>query len=385
LSLHSVDVAVMRPLDDIVVLDFSTLLPGPLASLVLAEAGATVLKIERPNGGDEMRSYRPRLGDDSINFVMLNRGKESLAIDLKSPDAVSRLTPIIQKADVLIEQFRPGVMDRLGLGYAAVRDINPRLIYCSITGWGQNGPKSLEAAHDLNYMAETGLLGLAKGADDAPVLPPILAADIAGGSYPALINILLALRQRERTGQGIHLDVAMGENLFSLAYWGLGNGFGVGDWPKSGDETVTGGSSRYQIYRTSDHLYVAAAPLEDKFWNNFSNLINLPEPLRKPDAPQREVISAVAGLIGQKTAAEWEVIFRGHDVCCSIVRSLESAVRDAHFEARNVFDSEIAVGSVTIPALPVPVSAAFRGAPTVLSAPQLGEHTDAHSRIGGAI
>lgn len=374
----------MRPLDDIVVLDFSTLLPGPLASLVLAEAGATVLKVERPSGGDEMRSYRPRLGDDSINFVMLNRGKESLAIDLKSADAVARLTPIIQKADVLIEQFRPGVMDRLGLGYAAVRDINPRLIYCSITGWGQNGPKSQEAAHDLNYMAETGLLSLAKGADDAPVLPPILAADIAAGSYPALINILLALRQREKTGQGVHLDVAMGENLFSMAYWGLGNGFGAGDWPKSGDETVTGGSPRYQIYRTSDRLYVAAAPLEEKFWNNFCDLIDLPEPLRKADAPQREVIAAVAALIGQKTAAEWEAVFRGQDVCCSIVRSLQSAVRDAHFKARHVFDSKIAAGSVTIPALPVPISAAFRGAPTVLSAPQLGEHTGVRSRTGGA-
>ncbi len=294
------------------------------------------------------------------------------------------MTPIIQKADVLIEQFRPGVMDRLGLGYAAVHDINPRLVYCSITGWGQYGPKSQEAAHDLNYMAETGLLGLAKGADGAPVLPPILAADIAAGSYPALINILLALRQREKTGQGVHLDVAMGENLFSMAYWGLGNGFGAGEWPKSGEETVTGGSPRYQIYRTSDHLYVAAAPLEEKFWNNFSNLIDLPEPLRKADAPQREVTAAVAALIGQKTAAEWEAVFRGHDVCCSIVRSLESAVRDAHFKARNVFNPEIAAGSVTIPALPVPISAAFRGAPAVLSAPQLGEHTEVRLRIGGA-
>ena len=168
----------MRPLDNVTVIDFSTLLPGPLAGLMMARAGARVIKIERPETGDEMRSYEPKFGDFSVNFALLNEDKESIEIDLKSKDARDRLKPLIEKADVLIEQFRPGVMDRLGLGYEALKRVNPRLIYCSITGWGQSGPKAMVAAHDLNYMAEAGILGLSAGNDGAPVVPPVLAADI---------------------------------------------------------------------------------------------------------------------------------------------------------------------------------------------------------------
>ncbi|NMY13631.1 CoA transferase [Pseudomonas veronii] len=148
----------MQPLEGLLVLDFSTLLPGPCASLLLADAGARVVKIEKPGKGDEMRSYEPKVGEDSINFSMLNRGKQSLAIDLKAPDSLARLRPLIERADVLIEQFRPGVMERLGLGYEVVWRINPQLVYCSITGWGQTGPKAGNAGHDLNYLAETGVL-----------------------------------------------------------------------------------------------------------------------------------------------------------------------------------------------------------------------------------
>src|SRR5664279_2363211 len=143
----------MQPLSGIRVVDFSTLLPGPMASLFLAEAGAEVVKIERPGAGDEMRGYPPKFGPESANFVLLNRGKASVALDLKAPDAVARLTPLLESADVLIEQFRPGVMERLGLGYEAVRKINSRIIYCSITGFGQNGPLSQMAGHDMNYLA----------------------------------------------------------------------------------------------------------------------------------------------------------------------------------------------------------------------------------------
>src|SRR5262245_28150992 len=145
----------MTPLEGLLVVDFSTLLPGPLASLMLTDAGARVVKIEHPHVGDEMRSYEPRLGEDSVSFAMLNRGKQSIAIDLKAPNAVKRLEPLLERADVILEQFRPGVMDRLGLGYEAVgRRINPRVVYCSVTGYGQHGTKAKRAGHDLNYVAE---------------------------------------------------------------------------------------------------------------------------------------------------------------------------------------------------------------------------------------
>src|SRR3954470_4608220 len=263
----------MQPLKGVRVLDFSTLLPGPLATLILAEAGAEVIKIERPGRGDEMRSYSPKFGSDSVNFALLNRGKRSVAIDLKARGALDALRPLIESADVVVEQFRPGVMDRLGLGYDALKAINPRIVYCAVTGYGQDGPRAQVAAHDLNYVAESGMLMQTQGADGAPVLPAALVADIAGGTYPAVINILLGLRERDRTGVGCKLDVAMADNLFTLMYWALGNGHAAGAWPSQGGDLVTGGSPRYNIYRTRDERFLAAAPLEQKFWENFCDAL----------------------------------------------------------------------------------------------------------------
>jgi crotonobetainyl-CoA:carnitine CoA-transferase CaiB-like acyl-CoA transferase len=191
----------MQPLSGLLVLDFTTLLPGPLAALMLAEAGAEVVKIERP-GGEDMRRYPPFWEGESAAFALLNRGKTSLVADLKSKDGQTKLNVLLEKTDVLVEQFRPGVMNRLGFGYDAVRALNPRLIYCSISGYGQSGPRAGEAGHDLNYIGNTGLLSLQPGPADRPVVPPALVADIGGGTGPAVINILLALRQREQTGNG---------------------------------------------------------------------------------------------------------------------------------------------------------------------------------------
>lgn len=363
----------MQPLNGVRVLDFSTLLPGPLATLMLAEAGAEVIKIERPGRGDEMRSYEPRFGTDSVNFALLNRGKRSIAIDLKAADAVTRLAPLIESADVLVEQFRPGVMDRLGLGYAAVSKINPRLVYCAITGYGQDGPKSEVAGHDLNFISEAGMLGLTRGADGAPVLPPALIADIAGGTYPAVMNILLALRQREATGHGCKLDVAMADNLFTFMYWALGNGWAAGRWTAGGDELVTGGSPRYHIYRTRDDNFLAAAPIEDKFWATFCELLDVPEPSRDDARDPVAARDAVATCVRRRSAEELRALFDGRDVCCSLTSTVEEAVRDPHFAARGVFRWSLQWGDARIPALPVPVEPQFRREPEGAGYPTLGE------------
>ena len=364
----------MRPLEGLLVLDFSTLLPGPLASLMLAEAGAEVIKIERPGSGDEMRSYEPKLDADGVNFHLLNRGKRSLAIDLKQPDAVAMLRPLIERADILIEQFRPGVMARLGLGAEAVRAIKPGMIYCSITGWGQSGPKSGVAAHDLNYMAETGLLGLTGGADGAPVLPPILAADIAGGTLPALLNILLALRRRDATGEGATLDIAMGDSMLTFAYWGIGNGLFADEWPTRSGDLVTGGSPRYNIYRTADDRFIAAAPLEERFWREFCDAIGLDAEWWPITAEPTGAIRAVAACIATRTADQWMALFADRDVCCSIVVDLREALSDPHFRARGLLDSATLAGT-GLPCLPVPIDAAFRGGrDTLRPAPGLGEY-----------
>lgn len=361
-----------QPLAGIRVLDFSTLLPGPLATLMLAEAGAEVIKIERPESGDEFRSFEPKFGDSAVNFALVNRGKRSIAIDLKGPNALARLRPLIERADIVVEQFRPGVMDRLGLGYEAMSAINPRLVYCAITGYGQTGPKAQVAAHDLNYLAESGLLGLSAGADGAPIVPPALIADIAGGAYPAMINILLALRERENTGRGCKLDVAMADNLFTFMYWALGNGQAAGKWPSPGGELITGGSPRYQIYRTRDGRSLAAAPLEQKFWENFCEAIELAPQWRDDTRDPRGTMDAVAKCVASRTSAAWRDRFMGKDVCCAIVASVEEALADPHFRVRGLFARRLAADGREISALPVPVNPAFRGKAVVLGYPALG-------------
>ena len=368
----------MRPLEGLLVLDFSTLLPGPMATLLLAEAGAEVVKIERPGAGEEMRPYRPRWGSVSVNFALLNRGKKSLALNLKDPEQRAKLDPLIARADVLVEQFRPGVMARLGLDYEALSKINPRLVYCSITGYGQDGPKRDVAGHDLNYIGNAGLLSLSMGPPEKPVVPPALIADIAGGAYPAVMNILLALQQRTRTGQGSYLDVAMSENIFPFMYWAIGNALAAGQWPGNGTDLVTGGTPRYRLYPTLDGRVVAAAPLEQKFWETFCDAIGLEPELRDDTKDPAATISRVTELIAADTSQAWAERFAGRDCCCSIVATLAEALEDPHFKARGLFDHVLAgEGGRTLPALPVPIASVFRGPPgEPVAAPPLGANNE---------
>ncbi len=365
----------MQPLTGVRVLDFSTLLPGPMATLLLADAGAEVIKIERPNGED-MRGYEPKIGDDSVNFGLLNGGKRSLAIDLKAPGSVEKLKPLIASADIVIEQFRPGVMERLGLGYEALRAINPRIIYCAITGYGQTGPKAQVAAHDLNYIAESGLLAIAADSTGAPVVPPALIADIAGGAYPAVMNVLLALRQRDQSGAGCKIDVSMSDNMFTFLYWAMGEGFSTGEWPKPGGGRIAGGSPRYQIYRTADDKFVAAAPLEQKFWENFCKLIDLEKSLHDDRIDVAATRRGVAAIIAKETATVWAERFAGKDICCCIVKTIEEATRDPHFIGRRLFARALNVGGRQVPALHTPIAPAFRSGNKEVEFPKLARDND---------
>ena len=364
----------MQPLEGVKVLDFSTLLPGPMCTLLLADAGADVIKIERATG-DDMRDYEPKSGFDSINFCLLNRGKKSIVADLKDPGIRKKIEALIAEADVIVEQFRPGVMDRLGLGYNTAKAINPGIIYCSITGFGQFGPYAQVAAHDMNYQARTGMVRLSSDPSGAPVVPPVLTADLAAGAYPAVMNILLGLRTRDKTGSGCHLDISMSDNLFPLMYWGLGAGWAAGQWPRGGDELVTGGSPRYQIYQTADDKYLAAAPLEDKFWNNFLTVLGASE-LEHIDNPAL-VKASIAKIIAQHPAAYWLNKFEGKDTCVTEVIGLEQAVSDPHFKERGVFSRGLQTpGGARIPALPTPISSVFLSGNTDNTSPRLGAHTE---------
>ena len=368
----------LQPLTGLRVVDFSTLLPGPMCSLLLAEAGADVIKVERPGRGDEMRSYVPKFGSDSVNFALLNRGKRSVTLDLKSHPDRDEAIRLIKSSDVLIEQFRPGVMARLGLGYEDLKAHNPRLVYCAISGYGQTGPLADTAAHDLNYLAETGMLGLSAGADGAPVLPPALIADLGGGAYPAMMNILLALRQRDATGLGCYLDVSMADNVFAFMYWALGAGWSAAQWPQAGGELVTGGTPRYQVYRTRDGRFLAAAPLEQKFWETFLTVIGATELMDADASDPRGTRARIAQIIETETAAFWERRFADVDACVAVVKSLGEAVNHPHFRARGLFERTVKFGDLSIAALPTPVDKSFRSSNEVsIPYPQLGEANEA--------
>jgi alpha-methylacyl-CoA racemase len=368
------DTAAMRgPLTGIRVLDFSTLLPGPMATLLLAEAGAEVIKIEHPDG-ENMRRFEPYWGRESVMFAMLNRGKKSVAVDLKDRRVRDHLLALAKSADVVVEQFRPGVMDRLGLGYQALRAVNPKLIYCAITGYGQSGPRRDRAGHDLNYIGDAGLLALSSGPPGKRVVPPALIADIAGGSYPAVMNILLALRQRDLTGHGCFIDVSMAESVFPFMYWAIGAGLGAGYWPADGGERITGGSPRYHLYETRDGKVAAVAALEQKFWEAFTAAIGLEPKFVDDECNKAATIARVGEIIATKTAAEWLPIFDQADCCCSIVQDVRAALDDPHFKARGLFAPRLVnEKGDTLPATPVPIERVLRpNAASDASAPALG-------------
>lgn len=344
-----------------------------MATLMLAEAGAEVIKIERPGAGDEMRSYPPSWGEHGTNFALLNRGKRSVVLDLKDPVARQRLLPLLKRATVLVEQFRPGVMDRLGLGFEAVRAINPGIIYCSITGYGQTGPHRHVAGHDLNYIAETGLLALSHGNAAQPVLPPALIADIAGGAYPAVINILLALLTQAKDGAARHLDISMSDNLFPFLYWAMGQGATTGQWPGNGTDLVTGGTARYRLYPTADGGMIAAAPIEDRFWTLFCDAIDLEPAFRDDATDPAATVAAVAARIGGRRTEEWRTVFAQADCCCCPIASLQEAMQNPHFLARGLFTpGVVSAEGRRMPALPLPIDPAFRDTSGDGQAPSLG-------------
>ena len=356
------------PLHGLRVLDFTTLLPGPLATLLLAEAGATVVKIEPP-GGDPVRHQGPHDADGaSVPFQMLNRGKHLRTLDLKSDDDREQAIGLARSADVLVEQFRPGVMDRLGLGATALQALNPPLIYCSISGYGQNGPRALRAGHDLNYAAEAGLLANVAGRDGAPVLPPTLVADIGGGSWPAVINILLALLSRASDGRGRRLDIAMADNVWPFQLMPLARYWAAGAASGPGAEALVGGLPRYNLYETRDGRWLALGALEDRFLARFAAIAGL-EAEAARGGLSREVI---ARRIREQTADAWLRMCEGEDVCVSLVRDIREAIDVTALESLRAFTGGATPGRMAPPPLPLPLAATLRGAEPAPAPPAAG-------------
>lgn len=361
------------PLDDVRVLDLSRLLPGPFATLVLADMGATVDKIEDPGQGDYLRHMPPQVGEQNVAFGMLNRGKRSAVLDLKSPEGQQALSQMVGTYDVLFEQFRPGVLARLGLDPATLRERHPRLIICSLTGYGQTGPLAKRAGHDLNYLARSGVLGAQGPAAQAPQLPGFQLADISGGLW-SVVAILAALRHRDHTGEGAWLDIAMSEGTVPFYLTSLGAAL-AGHPGRRGDEQLTGAIAPYGVYPTKDGRWLTLAALEPKFWITFCSTFGREPSMSDlvPGEHQVQVKAWVEGVTRAKTVDEWRAYAGTHDVPIEPVLSLDEVAGDEHLAARQVF-TKIATPEGDVPQVRTPVTPRREPSETKL-APRQGEQT----------
>jgi crotonobetainyl-CoA:carnitine CoA-transferase CaiB-like acyl-CoA transferase len=326
----------MLPLANVRVLDLSRLLPGPFATLALADLGAQVDKLEDLEGGDYLRHMPPHHGSESAMFAALNRNKRSIALDLKHVDGKVAFLSILGRYDVLIEQFRPGVMDRLGIGYATLHEHNPRLIICSLTGYGQTGPLRDAAGHDLNYLARSGVLALQGPKDAIPQVPGFQVADIGGAMWSAL-GIVTALYERTTSNKGKILDISMVEANMSFASLAFGNML-AGHPPTRGDDTLSGGLSVYGVYPAKDG-FVTLAALEPKFWLKFAAAVGIEADLSAllPGPHQVALREQLATLFASRTRAEWEVFARQHDCCVEPVLENDELQDDPQLVARRAF------------------------------------------------
>ncbi len=332
-------------LEGLKVLDFSTLLPGPYASLMLADLGAEVLQIAAKSRPDLVEIYPPFLDDDvSANRAWLGRNKRSMYLNLKTEGGVALVKQLIRDYDIVLEQFRPGVMDRLGLGYETLRALNPRLIYCALTGYGQTGPLALRAGHDINYLARSGAMGYAGRKAEGPSLTGMQIADVAVGSLNSVVGILAAVQYRNRTGQGQFVDIAMYDGLFPFHAM-EGAAYLAGGVAPTRESTRLNGGCLYDFYETKDGEYLSVGCLEPQFWRAFCDCIERPGYIEGSVFPEEvEAVKAdVRAVLRSKTRAEWESIFAGKDVCVEPVLSLEEALRDPHCLAREM------VASVPLP------------------------------------
>jgi len=370
------------PLDGVRVLDLSRLLPGPFASLLLADFGADVIKIEDLGPGDYVRAYPPYVEGveetaKSSAFLALNRNKRSIRIDLKTAEGREALLRLAEDADVLLETFRPGVLDKLGVGYAALKARNPRLVYCAISGYGQTGPMKHRAGHDLNYLSLSGVAALNGVRDGAPVNGGVQIADVGGGALMGAIGILTALRHAERTGEGQFVDVSMTDG--ALAWTALEAGSALrGGEPTRGHGLLTGQHVCYRPYPCADG-YISVAGLEPKFWLAFCRGVDREDLIpHQFDPPESDACAAVEAITRTRTRAEWAAFNDEHDACIEPIWELHEALETDLVREREMvveLDQPGAVAPVRALGIPIKLSAT-PGDVHRRPAPSLGEHTE---------
>ncbi|MDP4532888.1 CaiB/BaiF CoA-transferase family protein [Marinobacter salarius] len=327
------------PLSSLKVLDFSTLLPGPYATMLLADLGAEVLRIEAPNRHDIVKQMPPYDGGISTAFSYLTRGKSNLELDLKSDASKSRIKELVKEFDIVIEQFRPGVMDRLGIGYDILKTINPKLIYCAITGYGQFGPFKDRAGHDINYLSIAGVSSHCGRLDSGPPPMGIQIADIAGGSHHAVMGILAAVIERQRTKKGKFIDISMTDAAFALNAMS-GSSCLAGGQEQRPESTLLNGGSFYDYYLTKDGRWLSVGSLEPKFFNCLCDSLDLQgiKQFSQSQNPEhwKQIKNAIEEKIRSKTLSQWEEVFKHQDACVEPVLTISEAAEHPQIKARGM-------------------------------------------------
>lgn len=371
----------MRPLEGIKILDLSRLLPGPYGTMLLGDLGAEVVKIEEPERGDYARWNPPFIQGIGSRHLLLNRNKKSMTLNLKMAEGKAIFLKIVGAgADILIEQFRPGVMDRLGLGYRDLEKVNPRLIYCSLTGFGQEGPYKEIAGHDINYIGIGGILGITGKKGGPPVIPGIQIADIVAGGLYTVIAILTALVARQTTGRGQFVDISMLDGVVSLLTDSAALYFSEGESPRAGERRLTGGVPQYNIYRTKDGKYISVGALEEKFWANLCRGIgklewaeNIP---KEKEARCEAIKEEMAEIFLRKTRKEWIDLLMEADTCVAPVNSLEEVFANPQIRKRQMLVEVDHPRAGRVRQVGVPIKFSETPGEIRSPAPEFGEHTE---------
>jgi crotonobetainyl-CoA:carnitine CoA-transferase CaiB-like acyl-CoA transferase len=366
------------PLAGIRILDLTKLYPGPLATMMLAEMGADVIKIEDPAAPDPMRFYPPYIADQSAGFLAVNRSKRSLALNLKTPAGRDIFFKLAAGADIVIEQFRPGVVDAMGIGYERAKEVHPGIIYVSLTGYGQDGPYSRQAGHDINYIGYSGILAATGTALSGPVVPGPQLADVAGGAYMTIIACLSAVWAREKSGRGQRVDVAMLDGVLPLMTLQMAHSLATQTSFAPQDAPLSGGLAHYGVYECSDGNFIALGILEEKFWKHFCNWVNRPDWTDQLFALGEEgekLRVALAGLFKTRSRDDWTKAAAGLDVCLTPVCGIGELQHDPHLSARGMIIKQSHPLCGNISGIGMPLKFSETPGPAARPAPALGQDT----------
>ena len=367
----------MGPLQDIRVLDMSRLLPGPFCTRLFADMGADVIKIEEPVKGDYSRNFVPRRGDFACWFMEVNRNKKSVALDLKNEEERRLFLELAKTAQVVVESYRPGVMKKLGVDFETVKQVNPKIVYCSITGYGKQGPLVKQADHDIGYQSLAGLISLSGEKDGKPSIPGVLAADMQASAMAGM-SILAALHHAERTGEGQEISLSLFDTCLALVPGVSATYFGNGFVNMRGNNWLSGANPNYNVYRTKDGRYMSVGCLEEKFWKNLCGVLERPDliPVIQDETKYPWLKDELTAIIATKTMEEWVELAKGSDSCFAPVLNYDEALATGQAIADemvlDVEDPELGnyktMGFVT----------KFSATPCQLyrRAPRLGEHTE---------